>query len=285
MHPIYNTSRESGGFCRRPMLPGPRVTLVLLNFRFCNPVPTGFRPLGPPVHGTIPLVEQQMQQSGDLGHMGRNIMEGERNPQKMMQVPRKPQQQLGVMGLTEGDSLMLRQLPTRRKVKHGAQELRKVKSPRMLPQGPSQPRQYEQELKRLQQKGYICPNMPNGGGSVERRLQLGIMGATGGGSVEPLPQGPPQPRQIKKEQHEQQQLGVMGLTAGGGSVEPLPQGPPQPRQIKKEQQELQRLQQQEQQNQKPGFTVPVTRPRKRTTTEAEAPILQPTTDRTAVPSH
>ena len=112
--------------------------------------------------------------------------------------------------------------------------------------------------------------------------QLGVVGPTGGGSVEPLPQGPPQP---KKEQQELQQLGVMGLTAGGGSVEPLPQGP---RHIKKEQQELQRLQQQEQQNKKPGFAVPVTQPRKRTTTEPEAPIYPAANnvrDRTAVPSH
>ena len=46
--------------------------------------------------------------------------------------------------------------------------------------------------------------------------------------MEPLRQGPPRPRHIKKEQQELQQLGVMGPT-GGGSMETLPQGPPQPR--------------------------------------------------------
>ena len=59
------------------------------------------------------------------------VMEGERNPQKMMQVPQKPQQQLGVMGRTEGDSMMLQsQLPTRRKVNLGAQELQKCRDVR-----------------------------------------------------------------------------------------------------------------------------------------------------------
>ena len=58
---------------------------------------------------------------------------------------------------------------------------------------------------------------------------------------------------------------------GGGSIEPLPQGA---RQIKKEQQELQQLQQQ-QQCKKPGVAVPVTQLRKRTATGAEVLILQP----------
>ena len=188
------------------------------------------------LHRQIQQQEEQQQQRGDLGTTGGNSLEGERQPKKMKQ---KPQKQLGA---TEGDSMMLQQLPaTRRKVKHGAQKLHKRM---MLHQGPSQPRNYEQDLLRLQQMGFISPNMPNGGGSVMVRQiqpqeikpelqQLGVMEATGGGSVEPLPQGPPQPRQIKKEKQEQQQLGVMGLT-GGGSVEPLHQGPPHPRQIKKD---------------------------------------------------
>ena len=156
--------------------------------------------------------------------------------------------------------MMLQRLPTRRKVKHGAQELQKGKSPLMLHQGPSQPRHYEHDLQRLQQMGFICPNMPNGGGSVMVRQiqpqdikpepqikkeqqelqQLGVRGLTGGGSLEPLPQGPPQPQQIKKEPQELRRLGVRGLT-GGGSLEPLPQGPSQPQQIKKEPQEQQQM--------------------------------------------
>ena len=193
-------------------------------------------------HLQIQQQEEQQQQRGDLGTTGGNSLEGERQPKKMKQ---KPQKQLGA---TEGDSMMLQQLPaTRRKVKHGSQELHKRM---MLHQGPSQPRNYEQDLQRLQQRGFIVPNMPTGGGSVmvrqlqpqkmtpeqqikkepqEQQRLPGVVGATGG-SMEPLPQWP---RQIKKEQQELQQLGVMGLK-GGGSVEPLPQGPPPPQQIKKD---------------------------------------------------
>ena len=166
-------------------------------------------------HLQIQQQEEQQQQRGDLGTTGVNSLEGKRQPKKMKQEPQKPQQQLGVMGRTEGDSMMLQQLPTRRKVKHGSQELRKRM---MLHQGPSQPRNYEHDLQRLQQMGFIVPNMPNGGGSVMvRQLQ---------------PQKMTPEQQIQKEQRELQQLGVVGAT--GGSMEPLPQGPPHPRQIKKD---------------------------------------------------
>ena len=99
----------------------------------------------------------------------------------------------------------------------GSQKLHKRM---MLHQGPSQPRNYEPDLQRLQQRGFIVPNLPNGGGSVMvRQLQ---------------PQKMTPEQQIKKEQ-----LGVVGPT-GGVRMEPLPQGPPQgPQQIKKGQQEMQ----------------------------------------------
>ena len=190
-------------------------------------------------HLQIQQQEEQQQQRGDLGTTGGNSLEGERQPKKMKQEPQKPQQQqLGVMGPLEGDSMMLQQLPTRRKNKHGAQELQKCRD--MRPKGsvykeklsmwPPQPWKLEQDVKWLQQMGYI---VPNGGGSVEQQLQphkmkhesqqLGVMGPT---------------EQIKQEAQEPQQLGVLLWPMGSVYMEQLPmmlpQGPPQPRQFKLE---------------------------------------------------